>query len=441
MTQRQCDRDSASVARVHLATGLMLLLAVCAYVCNSVITGIDVVSGCWNPKPIAGLPIGQAMVGMDGIRLVQHTRELVRDRSWVTRVAGYPEGSMASPFIFVLCLPLCPLSDLTAIIILMMLSSVALALAIMISAWLSCVAAREEWHACGSTTGAALAGALVAIFMCFTSYSYFFAMERANWHGLETLCSVTSVALLLVRRRWQLLQLLMLSCAVHFKIYPIVLLPLFVLVQGLKVIPVFALCYIPLCFCWGYDNALAYVSKVAEFSARASAGPWAHDARTFALWLVQERGYNQTLCWAIAAGLPLLMWALGLLMTWFSGATARRILLMYVITVAVMSTMQTLSWDYKLVIVYPSLALLLTMTAQDYGRHARWADLLLIVMLMVLMAFIARNQSFIQIFMLRNKYPFIVLMQMIAFYKLMTSPARTQTDHSTGNVNVDIVAA
>jgi hypothetical protein len=239
-----------------------------------------------------------------------------------------------------------------------------------------------------------------------TSYGFMFEMERGNI-DLYALVFALLAIILTLRTRTAWLPALCLAVAVNLKVYPAVLVVVLLWRYRLRaVLPLVIFCGV-LALSAGVGNLSAFVSGVA---AGHTGG---HSAASFVYWL----RHLPHLAHEVPPGLgpallllSLLLWGATLAVLVRRGWSAKGAVLAAAVCVPVMSTVPSISEDYKLVIfVFPLAVLGVAIATMRRPPVARWSALFLA--LAMEMVVLARSSQRVPPSVLGSKFVAIMLLQ------------------------------
>ncbi len=264
---------------------------------------------------------------------------------------------------------------------------------------------------------------LVAVYL-FSSYFFAYSMERGNTDILAMLYCLMAVWVLIKRPQAIWLQVILLSIAVHFKIYPAVLFALLLFKHGKKLILPALVVNLAFLFCLGPKMALAFFQSSSAGGDGVGLGnAWSnvgnHASYSFTMGIDTSGGefLNTTFftIWAITFLVPLVLWgisALSLVMRKYSEENAVYFLM---ISVPLMNLLPTVSMDYKLVILAGVICLLIGMILRQFLQKFNWFDLLQMVILLGGLLMLSRSYALINpnLVFIRNKYIWVLLLELL----------------------------
>ncbi|TLM98166.1 class I SAM-dependent methyltransferase, partial [bacterium] len=208
------------------------------------------------------------------------------------------------------------------------------------------------------------------------------------------------------------LQILLFSIAAHLKLYPAILFILPLWKHGSKSLLPLVVINVALLFIIGPFNAVEFVKRMSVYVQAPFLWVGNQSAASFAVL------FNHTLSrWTalqvpawIFALLPLLVWGGAVVFCWRRKINIASALWIYAISVPVMNLLPSTSHDYKLVLLYAPLAIVLYFLLSHIQKTGKWIDLLLVGALMGLALLLSTSYALLPDF-LRNKYPFVLALQ------------------------------
>lgn len=256
---------------------------------------------------------------------------------------------------------------------------------------------------------------MLVLFMNLTSYCFGFSIERGNYDIYAQFFSVLGIWLLLSKpgRIW--LPVIFVSLAVHCKLYPAILFVMVVWRYGWKsIIPIFVVNAV-LFLMLGPGDFLLFVDKQRGLLNSPFVWSGNHSALSFSHTVLVP--LHISLPWALRAtlGLPVIIWIIGTVLLFRRGFNPGQALLFFALSTPLMNVIPSTSHDYKLVILYAPCLLLMGGLLLNYIESGAWRDFGLMVLLLIALGFIARSVNLPDIFWIQNKYPFVVLIEFVAF--------------------------
>lgn len=270
----------------------------------------------------------------------------------------------------------------------------------------------------------------------FTGYPFLFSIERGNYDILALFYAMLAVHILLYRPKRIWLQVILLSVAVHLKIYPAALFVLLLCKHGKRlVLPTLAV-NLAFLLSLGPTNALIFVQIIRHNVAAGFTWVGNHSAFSFATYLSWiYPAVENALPWlrSLTTILPVVIWAASLfwLLTRRQTGSAR-LLLLFTFTVPLMDVIPPISHDYKSVILGPAVLLAMGFLLLKILNRSDFWDYFKLIALMVLLLLLGRSFALNppEVVLLNQKFPAI-----IAIATLFMSLARGQLEIQPEAVN------
>ena len=220
------------------------------------------------------------------------------------------------------------------------------------------------------------------------------------------------------RRLW--LDVIILSVAIHLKVYPAIMASLLLWRYGLRVLlPLLAL-NVALLFSFGPYYALQWMSCLAIPNAlKEVTGLGSHSAMSFFACVVEGSMFAPAWVGTTLLCIPLVLWLSGFLIVFSNGWSARNAMLLFAVSVPIMNVVPSVSWDFRLVILYPVIALLIYSSLHDYVHHGRRTGLLFGATVMLVAIFLGRPTLPAQCLWLSNKYLFVIALQLLSVLAML----------------------
>lgn len=262
---------------------------------------------------------------------------------------------------------------------------------------------------------------MLAIYI-FSSYFFLFSMERGNTDAIVMFYMLLAMWVLIKKPNNIWLQVILLSAAVHFKIYPIVLFAILLFKHGRKLILPALIVNVAFLFCLGPNMALHFIRAVLSGGEGAGIGnAWSsvanHAAYSFTMGIDPTGGDYLTttffVIWAITFLIPLLIWAItaiGIVLKKYSSINA---ILFFMVSIPIMALLPTYSIDYRLVIFGVAIVLLIGLIFQHFLQKFSWFDLIQVLLLTVVLLMMSRSYALIDksLVFIRNKYLWVLLLE------------------------------
>ncbi|MBA4384680.1 MAG: hypothetical protein C0410_08085 [Anaerolinea sp.] len=262
----------------------------------------------------------------------------------------------------------------------------------------------------------------LATIYIFSSYFFLYSMERGNTDIIVMFYMMLAMWVLIKRPNNIWLQVILLSVAVHFKIYPIVLFPILLFKHGKKLILPALIVNFAFLFCLGPNMAWHFIQSVLSGGEGAGIGnAWSnvanHASYSFTMGIDMSGGEYLTttffVIWAITFLIPLLIWAItaiGIVLKKYSTLNA---ILFFMVSIPIMALLPTYSIDYRLVIFGVVVVLLIGLILKQFLQKFTWFDLIQMVLLMGVLFMMSRSYAFVDksLPFIRNKYIWVLLLE------------------------------
>lgn len=270
---------------------------------------------------------------------------------------------------------------------------------------------------------------LVVAFLVVSSYGFFFSLERGNWDIYSQFAALSGLWLMLNRPRWIWAQVACFSIAAHLKVYPAILFLLIVWQHRWKsLLPLIAI-NTALLLSTGFSNALRFFNLLAGFATYPYLWQGNHSAASFARMVnnyLGPRGIGSIpplVFYILPAGLWLFA-CMYLLRRRYSSIGG---VWLFILSVPMMNLIPIVSHDYKLVLLGAPIAMALFFLARDYATSGRAVRVLQIVAVAALGAVLGLSYTRLPV-VLGNKYPFILALQAVLLWALVTPSAAKRPD-------------
>jgi hypothetical protein len=251
-----------------------------------------------------------------------------------------------------------------------------------------------------------------------TSYPFFFSIERGNIDIFAMAFSLASIWILLKSPNRIWLQVLLLSIAVHMKIYPIFLFALLFYKHRFQIVLPALFINIGFLFILGPVNALAFVKAIRAFTNQLQVSLLNHSGYAFASILTQSQPQwsgHLPMLRAIFTYLPAILWAVAAVLLALHECSEKNIILGFMITIPLMEVFPALSNDYKLVISSSAILLLTALIVFRLCQYQKLLDYIQLFIVLIIMLFIGRSYAFTDpsLAIVQNKYMWEILLQII----------------------------
>jgi len=273
----------------------------------------------------------------------------------------------------------------------------------------------------------------------FSSYAFLFSIERGNVDAIAMFYAMLSLWVLLRQPQKIWLQVILLSVATHYKIYPAVLFLVLFYSHGKKMILPMLATNLAFLFISGPEIAGNFLQSVASSGKGAGIGnnySWIgnHAAYSFATMLTQryprfEKSFFDL--WTAAMLVPFAIWIQGCVRIIRNKYSAMNSVLLLMISIPMMVILPTISHDYRLIILSISLLLYIGLIIYQILLKSGWEKIAELLILMIIMFFIAKpydidpNNLYVlketSSFYLNNKYVWAVALEGIMVWNVIKS--------------------
>ncbi len=296
----------------------------------------------------------------------------------------------------------------------------------------------------------------VMAFYHFSSYSFAFSMERGNVDAFAMIFFISAMWVLIIQPDNIWLQVVLLSVAVHFKIYPAVLFVVLFYKHGKKIILPAILVNLILLMILGPKFAFGVIQALSSGSGIGGGigNRWTwignHSSYAFAESLTQ---YYSNLSpyllelWGFFTLLPVCLWITAVIKLAKNKYAAQNAALLGMVSIPLMNMVPTISMDYKLVILSPAALLLIAIIIKQIAHRQNWLDYLQLLILITILLFIGRpylmdpaNPSFLKenaSYFVNNKYLWILALEglmVFNIFRMDTTSIREKTLSPTLNL-------
>jgi hypothetical protein len=278
---------------------------------------------------------------------------------------------------------------------------------------------------------------LLISFLILSSYGFLFSVERGNYDAYAQAMAILGLWLMLKAPGKVWLHAAAFSIAVHLKMYPAVLFLLPLWQSGRKSLIPLAVTNALLLFSTGPANAFQFGEVMVRYAAAPFLWVGNHSAASFSQLVnnyligraaVQVPGVVFYLA-------PAAVWLVGVVFMWKKGFSFRRAVWFYVLSVPMMNLIPSTSHDYKLILVGPPVAIVLILLVEQLSRRDSWLPLVQTGAVMLLMVILTRSYAMLPPVM-GNKYPFLLLLQVVFLWVMLTSSRDPGADSLAGEVKI-----
>jgi hypothetical protein len=258
----------------------------------------------------------------------------------------------------------------------------------------------------------------------FSSYFFAYSMERGNTDIFAMFYCLLAMWVLIKRPNNVWLQVILLSVAVHFKIYPVVLFALLLFKHGKKLILPALVVNLAFLFCMGPKMALAFIHAATSGGEGVGIGnAWSnignHAAYSFTMGLDTSTGRYLSdtffIVWAITMLVPLLIWGISVISLIMKKYSLTNAVYFFMVSVPLMNLLPTVSMDYKLVILGGVICMLLALIIKQFLQKFSWFDLIQMTLVLGILLMLGRSYAFFNIsqVFIRNKYIWVLFLELM----------------------------
>lgn len=265
---------------------------------------------------------------------------------------------------------------------------------------------------------------LIGAAFSFTSYPFLFTIERGNYDLMALFFAMLAITSLLRKPKQIWVQVILLSIAVHLKIYPAALFIIMLARHGRKMIlPALAVNAVFL-FSLGPRNALMFIQIILH--SISTGFPWVGNHSGFSFgtylsWVYQSAADDLALLRTLFSTLPVVVWIISVFSLIKQKITETSIVLLVMVSIPLMDVLPPISHDYKSVILYPALIIfsaLLVVKILQTSDIWGYLQLILImgVFLIISRSFALNAEEFI---LLNNKFIAILTFTVLMLFTLI----------------------
>jgi hypothetical protein len=277
----------------------------------------------------------------------------------------------------------------------------------------------------------------VVAFYHFSSYSFAFSMERGNVDAFAMFFFIAAIWVLIIRPDKIWLQVILLSIAVHYKIYPAALFIVLLYKHGKKIIFPVILVNTIFLFILGPKMTFLFLRGITSGSGLGlgigNRWTWIgnHSAYAFADSLTkyysQLNSYLIGL-WGFFTLLPACLWIMAVMKVNENKFTVQNAVLIVMVSMPLMNLIPTVSMDYSMVILSPAVIFLLAVITKLIIHRHNWFNYFQLVILMIILLFIGRSYEMSQFnpsslketssYFVNNKYLWILALEGLMVYNI-----------------------
>ncbi len=277
---------------------------------------------------------------------------------------------------------------------------------------------------------------LLVAFNLLSSYAFMFSFERGNIDIFAMLFGLASIWVVLKHpgRIW--LQVILLSIAVHIKVYPVFLFAILFFVNGFRILLPSVLVNTAFLFVLGPANAAGFVYTILRYY-QSQVTTYNHSGYAFAALLTRDfpgTAPGLPALQIIFTCIPLVIWIIAWrVLTRFKSKKAA-ILAGLMITVPLMAVFPNVSNDYQLVIISSATLILLSRSLIKMTVHQDRSDFLQLLVIALLTLIIGRSDALMgsSLGIIQDKYLWIVLLQLVMLVSIFQQLADERLATSRG---------
>jgi len=239
---------------------------------------------------------------------------------------------------------------------------------------------------------------IIIAFYNFSSYSFLFSIERGNVDVIAMFFMLLSMWTLLKQPKNIWLQVIFLSVATHYKIYPSVLFLVLLYRHGRKLILPMLVVNVALLFVLGPKIALAFITSVTSGGKGAGMGnQWSwvgnHSAYSFAkTFTTRYPSFEKYFIdlFIVCMLIPFSVWIQGTLRILRDKFTPLNAILLFMISIPIMDLLPTISNDYRLIIESTAFLIFIGLNLSQLSRNPNWNHIIELILVLIIMFFIAK---------------------------------------------------
>jgi hypothetical protein len=269
-------------------------------------------------------------------------------------------------------------------------------------------------------------------FVTVSSYGFLFSIERGNFDIYALAFSLAGLWILVQSPNRVWLQVICFSVAAHLKVYPAALFLLLFWKHGRRcLVPIVAV-NAALLFCIGPGPALHFLETLSRLGVSLRVWVGNHSAASFGQMVNDFLGARglPAIPGVVFLAVPVVIWLASILILLRRRYSNLGAVWLFALSVPLMNLIPSTSHDYKLVLLSAPFAMLLVLLLDDYVESGRWLPLAQIAVACALLFFLSVSYVVLPS-VLGNKYPFILGMQVLILWALLTIPPTQGQDSST----------
>jgi hypothetical protein len=284
---------------------------------------------------------------------------------------------------------------------------------------------------------------IVIAFYNFSGYSFLFSMERGNVDVIAMFFMILSIWVLITQPKNIWLQVIFLSIATHYKIYPAVLFLVLLYCHGKKLIlPMLAVNLVFL-FVLGPKVVWAFITSLTSGGSGAGLGnQWSWIGNHGAYSLAQDltnlvpsftNHFNEL--FILSMLVPFLIWLLGTINILKNKYSPINAIYLLMISIPLMDLLPTISNDYKLIIESTAFLIFVGVIIFQILQNQKDKQLSLLVLVLIIMFFIARpydmnfqyisGTKYLLSYLINNKYIWILTLEGAMVWNLFKHQEKT----------------
>lgn len=279
--------------------------------------------------------------------------------------------------------------------------------------------------------GMTLPLALSLAFVAVISYGFLFSIERGNFDLYAMAFSLAGLWVLIRSPNRVWVQVICLSIAAHLKVYPAVLLLLLLWKHGRRCIAPIVSINAALLMCIGLDPAVHFLERLFRLGDSLRVWVGNHSAASFAQMVddfLGARGLPE-IPGLVFLAVPVAIWSASVWILLRRGYCGSGAVWLFALSVPLMNLVPSTSHDYKLVLLSAPFSMLLVFLLEEYVATGRRLPLSQIAVACALLFFLSVSYVALPP-VLGNKYPFILGMQVLLLWALLTVSSRQKVDLS-----------
>lgn len=279
---------------------------------------------------------------------------------------------------------------------------------------------------------------IIMSFFNFSSYGFLFSIERGNVDIVAMFFILLSVWTLIKHPKNIWLQVIFLSIATHYKIYPAILFLILLYQHGKKLLIPMIVVNLAFLFVMGPQTAWSFILSLTNIDSGAGNGVnwnWVgnHSAFSFAenVTLIYPH-FSRYLYGIIIVSLviPLLIWFLGTFTILRNKFTPLNAILLLLITLPLMDLLPTISNDYRLIIQSTTILIFIGLNLSQILKKPSGGQIIELLLTLNIMFLIARPYDALNpfsyylkensSFFINNKYLWCLALETIMVWNVLS---------------------